>query len=332
MMAGGSAGVEWARRFAFCPQEIKNHPSRTLFLDNKSLSFYRPTSTLENRLFSFATMSSNTGYNSNKNSRTYKNAPQPCRGFPAIFFTCESGREKKCQREALELIHHYYYISKSNSADTQTSLNDMATITADGKHPDDQLSLDEELKMLRKGAAAEEVLSYERNSKRPRYEAKNARSMKSPFIAHNIGVKGIICIVFALPGSELIPYNDIVMALRPKGEGDAEDDSKKEVITDEVNNEKDSGNEANKSHLWDPIETVRIILNEVGRTESDAGGSSDHKEAGQSNVTEQAVSTSPPGSRFISRMIPIQATVSSLISFFNAAILSKMMDITQISL
>lgn len=286
----------------------------------------------ENRLFSFATMSSNTGYNSNKNSRTYKNAPQPCRGFPAIFFTCESGREKKCQREALELIHHYYYISKSNSADTQTSLNDKATITADGKHPDDQLSLDEELKMLRKGAAAEEVLSYERNSKRPRYEAKNARSMKSPFIAHDIGVKGIICIVFALPGSELIPYNDIVMALRPKGEGDAEDDSKKEVITDEVNNEKDSGNEANKSHLWDPIETVRIILKEVGRTESDAKGSSDHEEAGQSNVTEQAVSTSPPGSRFISRMIPIQATVSSLISFFNAATLSKMMDITQISL
>ena len=265
-------------------------------------------------------MSINTGYNSNKNSRSYKNAP-PCRGFPAIFFTCESGREKKCQREALELIHHYYYISKSSSADIVTSLNDKQTITAEGKPSEDQLSLDEELKMLRKGAAAEEVLSYERNSKRPRYEAKNARSMKSPFIAHDIGVKGIICIVFALPGSELIPYDDIVTALRPKGDGDAENDFKSEGIIDEVNNEKGSGSEANKSHHWDPIETVRIILKEVGRTESDAKENSDKEKSGQSNVTKQALSSSPPGSRFISRMIPIQATVSSLISLFNVATL-----------
>ena len=46
--------------------------------------------------------------------------PTPRRGPPALFVTCESGREKKCQREALELIHHYYYGSKHTTTDTES--------------------------------------------------------------------------------------------------------------------------------------------------------------------------------------------------------------------
>ena len=242
------------------------------------------------------------GYKNNKNNRSYKNHRKPCRGFPAIFFTCESGREKKCQREALELIHHYYYLSRSiPSGGIESDRKATSAEDADVSN-NAPLSLDEELTMLRQGAAAEEVLCLERDSKRPRYETKGARSMKSPFTIHDVGMKGIICIVFTLPGSELIPYNGIIDALQPKTQDDgSRGDSQ--------------GGAANKTkgeeNAWDPIETVRLIMKEVG-------GSNDAKEwenhdkgpSTHGNSKSEQVSTSPPGSRFISRMIPIQATVS----------------------
>ena len=129
--------------------------------------------------------------------------------------------------------------------------------------------------------------------------------MKSPFLAHDIGMKGVVCIVFTLPGSELVPYNDIVAALRPKEQGC--DDVGNEIEDGSAEKEKDEKEKSldgtsNKTASWDPIETVRIILKEVGSSGSDTNT----ENAGQAKV----VSTSPPGSRFISRMIPIQATVS----------------------
>jgi hypothetical protein len=254
------------------------------------------------------------GYNSSKNTRSYKNPrQQPCRGFPAIFFTCESGREKKCQREALELIHHYYYLSKSAST-AESCPRDEDAAESSTLSKEEPLSLDEELNMLRKGAAAEEVLSYERNSKRPRYETKNDNSLKSPFVVYDVGIKGIVCIVFTLPGSELIPYNDIVAALRPKIQEDGVEKEGDGKVAETDRKKQASDSETTKQHhTWDPIETVRIIMKEVGCSEDVKDNKDDCKEKSTQQIisaADQVTSTSPPGSRFIFRMIPIQATVS----------------------
>jgi hypothetical protein len=71
---------------------------------------------------------------------------------------------------------------------------------------------------------------------------------------------------------------------------------------------------------WDPIETVRIIMNEAGCSNhnSRANNAKDvEKEdsAQGSNTKADVVSTSPPGYRFILRMIPIQTTVSDSHAF-----------------
>jgi tRNA(Ser,Leu) C12 N-acetylase TAN1 len=263
-------------------------------------------------------MSSNTkqpGYNPVKNNRNYKNLrQQPCRGFPAIFFTCETGREKKCQREALELIHHYYYLSKAGSDSDKDDANENDTKSSHAN--DEPLSLDEELKMLRKGAAAEEVLNYERNPKRPRYETKGTKSMKSPFVVHDVGMKGIVCVVFSLEGSEVIPYSDIVAALRPKEKNDEDGSDAKVSDDDDAKDSQENSSAGNtidatrKSPPWDPIETVGVILREVGGSKHNDNAVTDTS-SGEANP-EAAVSTSPPGSRFILRMIPIQATVSNI--------------------
>jgi len=257
-------------------------------------------------------------------------AAAPRKGPPAIFVTCESGREKRCQREALELMHHYYYLSRQTqdgTHDTTIKQNDQTVsdthLDANGDvdaadevnnkeqkqdQEEKQLSLEEELSLLRKGAMAEEVLTYERNSKRQKGDA----SMKSPFSAYESGVRGMICILCNLPGSEVIPYDDIVAkihaARKEKAENDASTAAKvsseekavcenKEIVNEEDKNKK---TETEKKHslseatLWDPVDTVKRIMEEVAEEKDTANAS-------------KALS-SPPSSRFISRMLPMQAT------------------------
>ncbi|KAL3789153.1 hypothetical protein HJC23_012242, partial [Cyclotella cryptica] len=267
------------------------------------------------------------GY-SNKSNRNYKNPHQQARrGFPGILVTCESGREKRCQKEALDLIHHYYYLTKSSLPTEPSSLEanrsriEGLTAAASTKPLDEPLSLEEELAMLRKGAAAEEVLSYERNPKRPRHETNHVlsktslSSMKSPFTVYDTGVKGVVCIVFTLPGGELVPYDDITSTLRTKAQDDDEPNVTENHVADGVKseNERITKDATNDPPLWEPIETVRIIMSEVGCSNHDSrANNANHAEkedSAKTSITEEKVlSTSPPGSRFILRMIPIETT------------------------
>ena len=149
--------------------------------------------------------------------------PAPRRGPPALFVSCESGREKKCQREALELIHHYYYASRPALLQNKTQSSEGKIAPSPTPLEEVPLSLDEELSMLRKGATAEEVIMYEPNSKRPRNGSKNATSkqlssMKSPFSIYDTGVRGMVCIVCTVPGCEMIPYDDILAEIRAANE------------------------------------------------------------------------------------------------------------------
>jgi hypothetical protein len=265
-------------------------------------------------------------------------AAAPRKGPPAIFVSCESGREKKCQREALELLHHYYYLSKQ----AQDEIND-TTIhqqTPSGEHLDAKddanptsdmngsnndehqqqqekqpLSLEEELSLLRKGVMAEEVLTYQRNSKRHKGD-ENAKhgnknklsSMKSPFSVYDSGVRGMICILCNLPGCEVIPYDDIVARIHAARKDKAENETSSTTngcsenikirAIKETGNEEDTNqsDDETKQTLWDPVDTVKRIMEGV---------------VGESNPTNASKAlSSPPSSRFISRMLPMQATVS----------------------
>lgn len=255
--------------------------------------------------------------------------PTPRRGPPAIFVSCESGRERKCQREALELLHHYYYLSRP-SIQTEGQLEDKPPAA------EKTLTLEEELTMLRKGAAAEEVLSYEQNAKRPRTATANNASrkqitaMKSPFSVYDTGMRGMVCILCILPGSELIPYDNIVAEIRAsKGKdnddsktgeesrvGGIESNSKHQVSigTEEDHVDKRAGDDppGTNAPLWDPVDTVKCILRDAAKANKGSDTNNNLSTHNDGSVSKEIISSQPPGSRFISRILPMQTTVSSV--------------------
>ena len=264
--------------------------------------------------------------------------PTPRRGPPAVFVTCESGREGKCRREALELLHHYYYASRPGVHADGPGEDSPALAKGDATE-DRSLSLGEELALLRKGAAAEEVLSYEPDPKRQKTangasSRKNVSSMKSPFSVYDVGNRGMVCILCTLPGCEMVPYDDILAEIRASKETggdatktDAEDSTK--AKEDAASGEKQPTLKSNDGAagespdaLWDPVETVRCILRDAKPVDKDAdgaiksGGESDEKDCqNEASVSNGVAVSPPPGSRFISRILPVQATVSNSIAF-----------------
>ncbi len=275
------------------------------------------------------------------------------------------------------MIHHYYYKShlgvvgeEENDGDRE---NDAQTQTRNQQHrrlpqEEEPLSLEEELAMLRKGAAAEEVLSYERGQKRAKttdnenksnkidddyndtkanedkrnddttkindgdapHERKTISSMKSPFSVYDTGIRGMVCLVCTLPGCELVPYDDILsekkesqIAMKEKGQeregidekdlvqirqrggdkfGENEIDAAKHIDAVSLAAIGSGSNNYSSIPFWDPVQTVKDIMDGVVY------------QSQTSNVTEKSTNQQlmdpPPGFRFISRMIPMQATVS----------------------
>lgn len=317
---------------------------------------------------------------------------RPRRGPPAIFVTCEAGREHKCKREALELLHHYYYASRGakskNDTEKDTTLSNATssaskttTATTTTATVSSSLTLEEELAMLRKGAVAEEVLSYQPNSKRQRIDNDggdvddaSASAMKSPFAIYDTGMRGMICILCTLPQCEYIPYDEILMQLRNSKEDNSNNNevmqrscSNSDAIechdqdgdehTPSVSasaavtaaaiddNKKQSSKEKSgvavtqnvdippPPILWDPVQTVKCILNDAKRKqmssdEAEADKKNNNADNGTSivNIENTAMSgdgtvASPPGSRFISRILPMQATVRSRLLLFCVSIL-----------
>jgi len=289
-------------------------------------------------------MSGNTS--NRKRQYTNNNARKnPPRGSPGILLTCDRGREGKCKREGLEILKHYYYKSISSSPDTneeeeedddntpetaQTKTNDTKDTTNEKK----VLTLEEEIAMLRKGASSEQVL-MERNdttknntNNRPKGGYRN----KDPFTVYSTGVNGNVFVMCTLPNSRLIPqikteydaeqkkkreedraagsggggggekrtidqvegdHNKQEETSTKKTRQDDEKESSKAVenstsTKDSLNDNKDQNKndcDPQQETLWDPIETMKTIVANTEKKNNDA-----------------------PGSRYVTRMIPIQAT------------------------
>ena len=208
---------------------------------------------------------------------------RPKRGAPGMLLTCETGREQKCQREGLEILNFYLPTS------------DLAT-TADnqkGQGEDDgtaKLSLEEELQRLK---------------------SRKGPSEPSGFGVYDTSCRGTVFVLCTLPNCNLIPTIQTEYMLKKKNETDntivdaVDIVSKKKLKSEKDGAELDKkgddlairlakDGENNDGNVvvqetpspWNPISTIRTILSDIDNDSN--------KEA--------------PRSRFVTRMIPIQAT------------------------
>lgn len=216
----------------------------------------------------------------------------PRRGPPGVLLTCERGREAKCTREGLDILR-YYLSHQSDNKTTESSVEKKK-----------ELTLDEEIAMLQKGATSDQVLDGKTESQQ------NERQSKA-FTVYDTGCGGTVVVMCTLPGSALIPLirtewkeaNDAKRKAAEDGTeepnapkrarleedtvGTAEDD--KEVGgTTEIQELGDKTRETESNAAtppWDPVDTVDRVLHDLDSSCKTA-----------------------PSSRFVTRMIPIQAT------------------------
>ena len=224
----------------------------------------------------------------NHDTRNKKQHYNPKRGGPGILLTAETGREFKCQREGLEILGHYSAESIAEAATEKESTS---------------LSLEDELKIL-----------------------KSKKGNSHPgFAVYETGCRGTIFILRTTPGCNLIPPVKVERSAKDDSKDTKEESgsgpvAKKPRVEDEdpkpttgdATESKDTKDESEscpaKKPLvgdgdpkpsagdatateestkapWDPIETVRTILSDL--------------EKGEKKM---------PSSRFVQRMIPMQAT------------------------
>ncbi|KAG7336587.1 THUMP domain containing protein [Nitzschia inconspicua] len=254
---------------------------------------------------------------------SYSSRTNPKRGGPGILFTCETTREVKCQREGLEILEYYLQSMNRGNDDDDDKDNRGVAATAlpstvvDNDDDDNKntkpspsssvpLSLEEELKQLKSKASKGGNYNYDNNGN------------KSSFGVYDTGCRGSVFVICTLPNCELIEpiqteYQKakILAEQQQKNDDDMTNDRTKAATTTTNDEESESNNKNNNNDQdvptkkkpkidkvstketsviatpWDPIATVDAIL--ADRT------------SGKSNV-------GIPSSRFITRIIPIQAT------------------------
>lgn len=177
-----------------------------------------------------------------------------------MFLTCETGRERKCRIEALDILNHYV-------RDDTTTPDDPTD--DDGK----PLSLDDEIKQL-----------------------KSKRGKKQIFSAYNTGVRGTITLLCTLPDCNIVPQfrtSDTKPVHGPEAEDGNDEPEAKKSKTEEEKEEpakpeeavEDKEESTQSPPSWDPIATVKKVLEDL-----------------------REGSATAPSSRFVTRMIPIQAS------------------------
>ena len=206
----------------------------------------------------------------------------PKRGAPGILMTCERGKEMKCQREGLEIISHYY--SKVVEGDSKGDSNNDVPDSAANPN----LSLEEELQQLK--------------------SAKGDDQSKPHFGMFEVGCRGVVFALCTIPGCEMIPSikglknNPRVAADNADGPSSNAADETYEPVLKKMREDvfEETGNDREEQTLskeredpetpvnarCDPVPVVRQILQDI--TDDSARDA--------------------PSSRFVSRMIPIQAT------------------------
>lgn len=211
---------------------------------------------------------------SQKSRRIQRNPP---RGAPGILMTCETSRERKCQNEGLDILR-YYWDSHAKVAGVGEA--DSESAPAESEKPQ---SLEEEIEALKK--------------------ANRKPAADDPFGVYETGCRGTVFVLCTLPGCPLIPpiqptRIDGSLHLK-KGAGNEEGDApaKKQRLEaaqkDVTEDETPVVHSSIANPVWDPLDSVRSIIQDLERSVSSPNTAS------QSGI---------PSSRYVTRMIPIQAT------------------------
>ena len=258
---------------------------------------------------------------------------QPRRGGPGILMACETGREIKCEREGLEILNHYYYNnnndgSKTSNHDSSLDHDTPIVATLDNSHnnnddDDDakELSVEEEILLLQSGASVEQVLGdNKRITTTQNGKKRNKKGNKNFFSPYETGCRGSVFVMCTIPNNDLLlttnpPLNDnnnddddakvtsstsghknetchsmntdLLNTTTNKDESDAEAPlaKRRKFSTTKTITTKRDEIVTKEKEVWDPIDTVRRIIHDLK----------------QNNPTV-------PRSRFVTRMIPMQAT------------------------
>ena len=236
-----------------------------------------------------STGASNTGssYHRYKSPSTPQN---PKRGGPGILLTCETGREFKARREALQILQQDWHVattsSKNLAAGTTTTTNNDPSKSS--QHTTGGCTLDTEIAQLRE----------------QRLKSTSLSSPDSPFVIYETGCKGTVLILYQTSGSS--------PATPPLNSADTTDQQehvrnngdKVQVSLETKSNETKSANDSLESedqnlYPWDPLEVVKRIVQDMSLKSP--------------NYTS---------SRYISRMIPIQRTCYATIEDISAVVQS----------
>ena len=200
----------------------------------------------------------------------------PQRGGPGFLLCCETGREVKCQREALDIIGHHYFQIPSRKATKKGS---------DELKDREVLTLDQEIALLKKGASTDIVLH---SSERIKIDDHN---YKNPFQVYETGCRGTVFLMYVKPKNNQSEKEgtgvqegggldcddfDVRKGKRIANHGGCDGETKKRKVdnSESISNEK-----------LDPVVIARSIMDNLMKNDE---------------LT--------PRSRFVTRMIPIQLT------------------------
>ena len=260
---------------------------------------------------------------------------RPKRGAPGVLLTCETGREKKCEREGLEILN-YYHCDNVGEDD-----GDRPSCGSSSKEADDDDDDDDDGKKKKENNSS---LTLEEELKLLKSQGGNLES--SAFAEYDTSCRGTVFILCTLPNCDLIPTiqtqytqsnnnnnNNNIKSGSESENTKSESESTNQctsknnsstnsvsvdnvIVTEEVNQDKICNGPSDEKNIdetsaiassevqnkndnnvssssssplpspWDPISTVRGIMADID------------------NDTNKAV----PRSRFVTRMIPIQAT------------------------
>jgi len=198
-------------------------------------------------------------------------APNPKRGGPGFLLTCETGRERKCKHEGLDIIMHYYNLTEGR--ETQPLVKTDNNI-------DKSITLEEEIALLKSGASAEQVLKHENGIKG------NLPSVND-FKLYDTGCRGTVLYLMEPKTTMVDPEPEI------KEAEETNPPAKKLKVSSEEEVEIQASSEAgNVQTKWsppissfNPAPMVNHVMNDIVQNQTNA-----------------------PRSRFVTRMIPVQAT------------------------
>jgi len=219
-----------------------------------------------------------------KNGNSYKQGAGNFKfgGGPAILFTCETGRESRVRRESIALLDHYY----------PDHVNDEKSTSSEAK----VLSLEDEIAQL-KSSSKKKSCNFTVNS--------------------HFEVKGTVLVQCAIPSS--IPLNQQRQEKEeerkiPESKSEAKDYGKDAESGEGEEDSEESEKKKQKQAIppefydtcWNPVDFVRKILD-------------NHKAGSERCKNQQIRDDIAPDSRFITRIIPLQATCRATVEDITSA-------------